>query len=40
VRREQGLSNEGNLCRQMISQWAFRKYVLQITDYSFVKNKK
>ena len=40
VRREQGLSNEGNLCRQMISQWAFRKYVLQITDYSFVKNRK
>ena len=38
VRQQQGLSNEGRKCRKMISQWVFRKYVLQITDYSFKKN--
>ena len=38
VRQQQGLSNDGRKCRKMISQWVFRKYVLQITDYSFKKN--
>ena len=40
VRQQQGMSNEGNKCQNMIRQWVFRKYVLQITDYSFVKSKK
>ncbi|MBO4672906.1 MAG: hypothetical protein J5616_00945, partial [Bacteroidaceae bacterium] len=40
VRREQGMSNENHKCNKMIAQWVFRKYVLQITDYSFQKNGK
>ena len=39
VRQQQGLSNDGKKCRKMIAQWVFRKYVLQITDYSFKKNR-
>ena len=38
VRRQEGLSNEGKMCQNMIRQWVFRKYVLQITDYSFMKS--
>ena len=38
VRQQNGLGNEGNKARKMISQWVFRKYVLQITDYSFKKS--
>ena len=38
VRRQQGLDNEGHKCQNMIRQWIFRKYVLQITDYSFQKS--
>ena len=37
VRQQQGKSNEGHQCQNMISQWLFRKYVLQITDFSFKK---
>ena len=37
ARQQQGLSNEGHKCRNMIAQWMFRKYILQITDYSFEK---
>ena len=37
VRQQQGKSNEGRQCQNMISQWLFRKYVLQITDYSYKK---
>ena len=39
VRTQQGLSNDGHKCQNMIRQWIFRKYVLQITDYSFQKSK-
>ena len=38
VRQLNGMSNEGNKCQRMISQWVYRKYVLQITDYSFQKS--
>jgi len=38
VRQQNGLGNEGNKARKMITQWVFRKYVLQITDYSFKKS--
>ena len=38
VRQQNGLGDEGNKARKMISQWVFRKYVLQITDYSFKKS--
>lgn len=37
VRLQQGLQNEGRKCQNMISQWIYRNYVLQITDYSFKK---
>ena len=37
VRRQQGLSNEDNKCKNMIRQWVFRKYALRVTDYSFQK---
>jgi len=40
VRRQEGLTNEGKACQNMIRQWVFRKHVLQITDYSFVKSDK
>ena len=38
IRRQQGMSTDDKKCRQMITQWVFRKYVLQITDYSFHKS--
>ena len=37
VRQQQGMSNENRKCEKMIRQWVFRKYALQITDYSFKK---
>ena len=37
VRRTQGMSTEDRKCRHMITQWVFRGYVSQITDYSFCK---
>ena len=37
VRQQQGMGNENRKCEKMIHQWVFRKYVLQITDYSFKK---
>ena len=40
VRQQQGLPTEGYKCRRMISQWVHRKYVLQLTDYSFKKTVK
>ena len=40
VRQQQGKSNDDNMCRKMITQWIFRKYVLQITDYSFQKSER
>lgn len=39
VRQQEGLDNEDRKCEKMIYQWAFRKYVLQITDYSYKKSK-
>jgi hypothetical protein len=38
MRTGQGKSNADRLCEKMISQWLFRGYILQITDYSFKKN--
>ncbi len=40
VRRQQGKSNEGNLCIRMIRTWANRGYVIQNTEYSFQKSDK
>ena len=40
VRQQQGLSNNNRRCQNMIRQWVFRNYVLQITDYSFQKARK
>lgn len=37
VRRRQGLQSDEKKCRNMITQWMYRGYVLQITDYSFKK---
>ena len=38
VRQQQGLPSDLRRCRNMIYQWVYRKYVLQLTDYSFKKN--
>jgi hypothetical protein len=38
ARAKQGLPAEKRKCSRMISQWVFRKYVLQITDYSYKKS--
>ena len=38
VRVLQGLSDDKRKCSRMIRQWVYRKYVLQITDYSFKKS--
>lgn len=40
VRREQGLSNEGDKCIRMVRTWMNRGYVIQNTEYSFIKNQK
>ena len=38
VRQQAGLNSDIKKCRNMIYQWVYRKYVLQLTDYSFKKN--
>ena len=40
VRAKQGMTNDKRKCSQMIRQWVHRKYVLQMTDDSFVKSDK
>jgi len=40
VRVKQGMGGDRKKCAQMIRQWVYRKYVLQITDYSFKKSEK
>lgn len=40
VRAKQGMTNDKRKCGQMIRQWVHRKYVLQVTDDSFVKSEK
>lgn len=40
VRIKQGMSGDKHKCSQMIRQWVHRKYVLQVTDDSFVKSEK
>ena len=40
VRAKQGMTNDKRKCSQMIRQWVHRKYVLQVTDDSFVKSEK
>ena len=40
VRIKQGMSGDKHKCGQMIRQWVHRKYVLQVTDDSFVKSEK
>ena len=40
VRRQQGLSNEGYKCQNMIYQWTYRNYILQLTADSFLKSDK
>lgn len=40
VRIKQGMGSDKKRCAQMIRQWVYRKYVLQITDYSFKKSDK
>lgn len=37
VRQSQGLSNKGNYCIKMIRTWKNRGYVIQNTEYSFMK---
>ena len=40
VRRQQGKDNNGNRCMRMIRTWLNRGYVIQNTEYSFIKSKK
>ena len=40
VRIKQGMSGDKHKCGQMIRQWVHRKYVLQVTDDSFIKSEK
>ena len=40
IRQQEGLSTDEHKCRNMLHQWVYRKYILQITDYSFKKVKK
>jgi hypothetical protein len=40
ARAKQGLQTDKRKCARMIHQWVFRKYVLQITDYSYKKSDK
>ena len=40
VRAKQGMTNDKRKCGQMIRQWVHRKYVLQVTDDSFIKSEK
>jgi hypothetical protein len=38
VRRQQGKDNNGNRCMRMIRTWVNRGYVIQNTEYSFIKS--
>ena len=38
VRRQQGKDNSGNRCVRMIRTWVNRGYVIQNTEYSFIKS--
>ena len=38
VRRQQGKDNNGNRCMRMIRTWLNRGYVIQNTEYSFIKS--
>ncbi len=40
VRIKQGMGSDRKKCAQMIRQWLYRKYVLQITENSFKKSEK
>jgi len=40
VRRQQGKDNSGNRCIRMIRTWVNRGYVIQNTEYSFIKSNK
>ena len=40
IRRQQGKGNGGNMCIRMIRTWMNRGYVIQNTEYSFVKSEK
>ena len=40
VRRQQGKDNNGNRCMRMIRTWLNRGYVIQNTEYSFIKSDK
>ena len=40
VRRQQGKDNSGNRCVRMIRTWVNRGYVIQNTEYSFIKSSK
>jgi hypothetical protein len=40
VRRQQGKDNNGNRCMRMIRTWLNRGYVIQNTEYSFIKSEK
>ena len=40
IRQQEGLSTDDRKCRNMLYQWVYRKYILQLTDYSFKKVKK
>ena len=37
IRQQEGLSTDDHKCRNMLYQWVYRKYILQLTDYSFKK---
>ncbi len=39
IRQKNGLSTDTKACRNMIYQWTYRNYVLQLTAYSFKKLK-
>ena len=40
IRQQQGKGNNGNQCMKMIRTWVNRGYVIQNTEYSFIKSKK
>ncbi len=40
VRSQKGLPNDMRKCKSMLRQWVCRKYVLQMTDDSFIKSEK
>ena len=40
VRSQKGLASDMRKCKSMLRQWVCRKYVLQMTDDSFIKSEK